>query len=134
MVGVINEPVPVTATAMKLLDLRLKPSGAIISSVLGEFSAPACQEIAILRAGGTVELHRVVEAADSDDEETTRTLKLITRMETRSVLRSCAVVRLAGSKRDVLSVGADSGCISVLDFEDGKGKVLHCMTYGKTGA
>lgn len=128
----INDTVPVTATAMKLLDLRLKPSGAIITSALGDFSAPSSQEIAVLRAGGTIELYRFV-TTDKDDEDSRTLLKLITRMETRSVLRSCSVVRLTGSKRDVLTVGADGGAISVLDFEDGKGKVLHCMTFGKTG-
>lgn len=132
--AVINDAVPVTATAMKLLDLRLKPSGSIISSALGEFTAPSCQEIAVLRAGGTIELYRFITDTDEDDDDSTRTLlKLITRMETRSVLRSCAVVRLTGSKRDILTVGADGGAISVLDFADGKGSVLHCATFGKTG-
>jgi len=48
-------------------------------------------------------------------------------------LRSCAVVRLSGGKRDVLAVGADGGAISIIDFEGGKGSVVHCMTFGKTG-
>jgi hypothetical protein len=54
-------------------------------------------------------------------------------METSSELRSCAVVRLSGGKRDVLAVGADGGAISVIDFEGGKGSVVHCETFGKTG-
>jgi len=118
-----NDAVPVTDIAMKLLDVRLKPSGAIIESVIGDFSGSAKQEIAVLRAGGTLELYRL-------DGQTT---KLVTRLETRSVLRSIAVVRLTGDKRDVLAVGADGGAISVIDLEDGKAKVIHCMTFGKTG-
>ena len=46
-----DAPPPVTAIAMKLLDMRLKPSGAIISSVMGEFTAPQRHEIVILRSG-----------------------------------------------------------------------------------
>lgn len=116
------DAVPVTAIAMKLLDIRLKPSGAIIMSVIGEFTGTGKQEIAILRAGGTIELFRM-------DGQT----KLVARLETRSVLRSLAVIRLTGDKRDVLAVGADGGAISIIDLEDGKSKVVHCMTFGKTG-
>jgi hypothetical protein len=122
------DPVPVTAIAMKLLDVRLKPSSTIISSVMGEFSAASRSEIAIIKAGGTIELHRIVTQV-----EPRVFMKLITRMETRSVLRSCSVVRLSGAKRDVLAVGADGGAISIIDFEGGRGSVVHCMTFGKTG-
>lgn len=128
------DPVPVSAVAMKLLDVRLKPSGAIITSVMGEFTASARHEIAVLRPGGTIELHRIVVTKPEEEDEESRTfLKLITRMETRSVLRSCSVVRLSSGKRDVLAVGADGGALSVIDFEGGNGVVLHCMTFGKTG-
>jgi hypothetical protein len=126
------DPVPVTAIAMKLLDVRLKPSSAIISSVMGEFTAPARSEIAVIKAGGTVELHRIIQSK-VEEEEPRIFMKLITRMETRSVVRSCSVVRLSGAKRDVLAVGADGGAISIIDFEGGLGKVIHCMTFGKTG-
>ncbi len=121
------DPVPVTAIAMKLLDVRLKPSSAIITSVMGEFTAPSRSEIAVLKAGGMIELHRIVQTDGASF------VKLITRMETSSELRSCAVVRLSGGKRDVLAVGADGGAISVIDFEGGKGSVVHCETFGKTG-
>mmetsp|Transcript_10804 Transcript_10804/g.16593 ORF Transcript_10804/g.16593 Transcript_10804/m.16593 type:complete len:1302 (-) Transcript_10804:89-3994(-) len=118
-----DDAVPVTAIAMKLLDIRLKQSGAIIESAIGEFSASGRQELALLRGGGTLELFRI------DEGQT----KLVSRLETRSVLRCLATVRLTGDKRDVLAVGADGGAISVFDFEGGKAKVLHCMTFGKTG-
>jgi hypothetical protein len=121
------DPVPVTAIAMKLLDVRLKPSSAIITSVMGEFTASSRSEIAALKAGGLIELFRIVQTDGGSF------VKLITRMETHSELRTCAVVRLSGGKRDVLAVGADGGAISIIDFEGGKASVLHCMTFGKTG-
>ena len=127
-----TDPVPVTAIAMKLLDMRLKPSGAIISSVVGEFTAAGQHEVALLRSGGAMELHRIVTEEDGDEPRTF--LKLVTRVETRSILRSCASLRLTGEKRDVLSVTSDSGAISVLDFQPNNTcKVIHCMTFGKTG-
>jgi hypothetical protein len=121
------DPVPVTAIAMKLLDVRLKPSSAIITSAMGEFTASSRSEIASLKAGGLIELFRIVQTDGGSF------VKLITRMETHSELRSCAVVRLSGGKRDVLAVGADGGAISIIDFEGGKASVLHCMAFGKTG-
>jgi hypothetical protein len=45
---------------MKLLDLRLKPSTAIVASFCGSFTGTGRHEVAILRSGGTIELHRIV--------------------------------------------------------------------------
>lgn len=131
-----EDAVPVTSVAMKLLDMRLKPSSAIITSVAGEFTAPGKHEILMARAGGTLELHRIVQTSggeDEEDEEVRTYIKLIARVETRSILRSLSTVRLTGDKRDVIAVGADGGALSVLDFEGGVCKTLHCATYGKTG-
>jgi splicing factor 3B subunit 3 len=142
--------VPVQAVAMKLLDLRLKPSSAIIQSVVGEFTADAVaagqQEIAMIKAGGTLEIHRVCQTTttksastkvkakkgedeedEEEDEEESR------RVETKSILRCLAVIRFPGSKRDVLALGADGGALSVLDLEtSGSFKIVHCVDFGKT--
>jgi hypothetical protein len=132
------DSVPVTAIAMKLLDIRLKPSTAILESVMGEFTGgmnnsttnvnassqqQQYQEMVILRAGGTIELWRVEDGQ----------MKLIRRLETRSVLGSMAALRLTGEKRDVLAVGADGGAISILDFLDGRAQIIHCLTFVKSG-
>ncbi|KAL9189044.1 hypothetical protein ACHAXT_011534 [Thalassiosira profunda] len=135
-----------SAAAMKLLDVRLKHAGAIISSAIGEFT-PDCagtQEIACLKAGGTIDLYRIVVAAPPDDddddeeeEESTTRLQLVSRVETRSTLRSLRALRLSGSKRDVLAVGCDSGAFSVLDFaspdKHRQPATLHCPAFGKPG-
>jgi splicing factor 3B subunit 3 len=126
-----EEAESVQAVAMKLMDVRLKPASAIIASVSGEFTAPGRQEMVFLRAGGTLEVQRIVQTEEEDEARTY--LKLITRVETRSILRSCSVIRFTGEKRDVLAVGADGGALSVLDFENGVCKIIHCVTFGKTG-
>mmetsp|Transcript_32687 Transcript_32687/g.70801 ORF Transcript_32687/g.70801 Transcript_32687/m.70801 type:complete len:1345 (-) Transcript_32687:136-4170(-) len=130
---------------LTLLDLPLKRSGAIIASALGEFTAPSQQEIAILRPGGIVELLRIEKIAaetdeeddDEEEEEEITKLRLVSRTETSSVLRSLEAIRLSGGKRDVLAVGADGGHLTVLDFEPcahGKpAEVLHCPAFGHTG-
>ncbi|KAL7443975.1 hypothetical protein ACHAXH_009885 [Discostella pseudostelligera] len=126
-----------SAASMKLLDVRLKHAGSIIASTIGEFtsgctsssggSSGGTQEIACLRAGGTIDLYRIVISQPSsdksgdeegdDDEEVTTSLQLVSRIETRSTLRTLHALRVSGSKRDVLVVGSDSGCFSILDFE-----------------
>eukprot|EP00984_Skeletonema_dohrnii_P032656 scaffold27138_cov67-Skeletonema_dohrnii-CCMP3373.AAC.2 len=79
-----------SAAAMKLLDIRLKHAGSIITSAIGEFSTSGVQEIVCLRAGGTIDLFRIVitnvssENNDDDDEEDEEeevqtTLKLLKR-------------------------------------------------------
>ena len=67
-----------SAAAMKLLDCRLKHAGSIIASTIGEFTSGSTgsQEIACLRAGGTIDLYRIVISQptsgggdDGDDDE-----------------------------------------------------------------
>jgi len=112
---------------LKLIDLCLKPSGSIISSLVGEFTSSGCHEIAMIRPGGIIELHRL-----SDES----TLKLVSRIETWSVLRCISSIRLAGLKRDLLAIGSDSGCLCVIDFESNEtftAPKIHVPTpFGKT--
>ena len=42
-------------------------------------------------------------------------------------------MRLSGEKRDLVVLGSDSGCVSVLDLEGAVAKILHCPALGKTG-
>lgn len=130
---------------LKLLDLTLKNASAIQSSIMGEFTIAGTQEILVARPGGAIEVYKIESSdapKDDDDnkeeeeeeEEESRTwLKMIMRVETRSVIRSMDIVRLAGEKRDLVIIGSDSGNVSVMDFEGGKAKILHCPTFGKTG-
>jgi splicing factor 3B subunit 3 len=123
---------------MKLLDVTLQPSTAVSFSVAGEFTSAGSSEVACLKPGGAVELYRVT-VEDG--------LRLVARVETRSILRSAAAVRFPGEKRDVLAVGADGGTLSVLDFgqttttttttsasstSSAPCKILHCEVFGKT--
>src|SRR3569832_2186879 len=68
----------VQSIAMKLLDVTLQPSTAIITSVAGEFSAPNTPEVVCLKPGGTLELYQTH----------TSGFKLVSRLETHSILLS----------------------------------------------
>lgn len=125
--------IPVSAIAMKLLDVRLKPSSAISKSVIGEFTKSAIasktQQIVVARNGGVLELYVI-------KTQPTPSLKLEHRLETRSILRDIVPVRLVGEKRDVLAVTSDSGCLSIVDFESdflSENPTLVTSPYGKSG-
>lgn len=162
--------VPVTSLAMKLLDVRLKPSGAIIESVIGEFLLPSStstsstsleaatgvQQICVAKAGGVLELYGIVTTTittitedDDGNEEapapppSPRTLlKLLQRIETHSIVRSLATVRMTGEKRDLLAVTSDAGAWSLVDFSKQQGSTsstsstsskFQSVVFGKTG-
>ncbi len=119
---------------LKLLDLTLKNASAIQLSSMGEFTVSGSQEILVARPGGSIEIYKIESNDDGDEEDENRVwLKMIMRVETRSVIRSMEIVRLGGEKRDLVIVGSDSGNVSVMDFEGGQSKVLHCPAFGKTG-
>lgn len=116
---------------LKLLDLTLKHASAIQMSCMGEFTSPNSPEILVVRPGGALEVYRVEQS--DDDEEGRVWLKMVMRVDTRSIIRSVSTIRLGGEKRDLIIVGSDSGNVSVLDFEGAQSKILYCPAFGKTG-
>lgn len=122
----VDEPaVPVQHVAMKLLDVKLRPSTAILTSLMGSFTASDTHEILLVKPPSAMEIYRI--------ETSNEKMKLITRIETRSIIRSVVKTRYPGETRDCVVVASDSGAVSVLDFEHGKTHIYHCETYGKTG-
>ena len=90
-----------------LLALNLQKSTAISVAIYGNFSAPKNQEI-VCAKGNQIELLR------PDD-----TGKLISVCVTPvfAVVRSLLAFRLAGSNKDYLVIGSDSGKISVCEYD-----------------
>eukprot|EP00536_Pseudo-nitzschia_multiseries_P011407 jgi/Psemu1/289664/fgenesh1_pg.386_\ len=126
---------------MKLLDVRLKPSSAILKSVLGEFTSEAVrskrQQIVVARTGGVLELYAIQGGGNNNNNNSSgNALKLEQRIETRSILRDLVGVRLVGEKRDVLALSSDSGCLGLLDFDhhkDAENLAKVTAPFGKTG-
>ena len=136
--------IPVTAVAMKLLDIKLKPSSAIIKSIIGEFTTTAIQQkiqqIVVVRSGGVIELYNITSSGTNTNTSTSTTpsLKLMKRLETRSIVRDITTIRLVGEKRDVLACSSDSGCLSIIDFNillksDDLEAAIVTTPYGKSG-
>jgi len=123
-----GDDIPVTSVAMKLLDVRLKPSHAILKSVLGEFTNTSSsqqqqqqqQQICVARTSGILELYDIVLSTSSSGNAgtpSTTSLHLVHRMETYCILRDIGTIRLTGEKRDLLGVTSDSGAWSLIDFQ-----------------
>jgi splicing factor 3B subunit 3 len=127
------------ASELKLLDLTLKNASAIQFSFMGEFTAVASHEILVARPGGALEVYKIETSEDENEEEEEEEeerriwLKMLMRVETRSIIRSVEIIRLGGEKRDLVIVGSDSGNVSVLDLQGAQAKILHCPAFGKTG-
>eukprot|EP00980_Cylindrotheca_fusiformis_P005536 scaffold1172_cov115-Cylindrotheca_fusiformis.AAC.11 len=121
-----EELVPVTAVAMKLLDMRLKPSGAILASCIGEYTKEKAQEVVVAKAAGVLELYEIHASEDGSV-----TLKLSQRLETHCILRGLVNVRLTGEKRDLVAVSSDAGALSIVDFT--KTTEPNVVVFGKTG-
>lgn len=130
------------ASELKLLDLTLKNASAIQFSFMGEFTATSSREILVARPGGAIEVYKIEtsddknnneEEEEEEEEERRIWLKMLMRVETRSIIRSIEIIRLGGEKRDLIIVGSDSGNVSVLDLQGAQAKILHCPAFGKTG-
>ncbi len=92
---------------------------------LGNFSAPKQQEFVVSKANN-LELLRIDETG-----------KVITVCSTPGfcIIRSLTTFRLAGSNRDYVVIGSDSGKISIVEYDvqSNGWKLVHCETFGRTG-
>lgn len=51
------------------------------------------------------------------------------------IIRTLTTFRLAGSNRDYVVIGSDSGKISIVEYDvpSNSWKLVHCETFGRTG-
>lgn len=92
---------------------------------LGNFSGPKQQEIATVR-GNHLELLRPDENGK---------LQTICSSPAFAIIRSIVAFRLAGSNRDYVVIGSDSGKVSIVEYDAkiNNWKLVHCEVFGKTG-
>ncbi|KAJ9100377.1 pre-mRNA-splicing factor rse1 [Naganishia adeliensis] len=117
---------------MHLLNLTLQPPTAITLAVLGNFTAPKQQEIAVCRGGTRLELLKL----DASDPENQR-MEVVCGMEVFGGVRNMVAFKLTGQGKDYLILSSDSGRLSILEFEMHPTPhfvSLYQETYGKTGA
>ncbi|CAI8039876.1 Splicing factor 3B subunit 3 [Geodia barretti] len=111
---------------MHLYALTLQKASCIYQAVHGNFSGTKQQEILVGR-GKTLELLRA--------DPNTGKLHSVVSKEVCGLIRSIQPVRLTGSTKDYIVVGADSGRITILEYNPAKNvfEKIHQETFGKSG-
>ncbi|KAK9385214.1 CPSF A subunit region-domain-containing protein [Lipomyces mesembrius] len=114
------------SSAISLYSLTLVPPSAITSSIVGQFSGRRQQEI-ITASGSRMQLFRFDPSAGR--------LVLITSTEVFGIIRTIKPFRVAGSSKDCIIIGSDSGRIAILEYKPEQTQFVqvHLETFGKTG-
>ncbi|KIW43954.1 pre-mRNA-splicing factor rse1 [Exophiala oligosperma] len=115
-----------TTSSMFMYSLTIQPPAAITSAVLGQFAGTKEQQI-ITASGSKLTIHR--------PDATQGKISPLFTQACFGIIRSLASFRLAGSSKDYLIVGSDSGRITILEYvrEQNRFNRVHLETYGKSG-
>ncbi|EMR11005.1 hypothetical protein PNEG_00606 [Pneumocystis murina B123] len=111
---------------MFLYSLSLLPPSAISITVVGQFSGQKQQEIVVAR-GSRLELLK--------PDPNLGKIKTLLSHDVYGIIRSLIGFRLAGTNKDHLIVGSDSGRITILEYKPDTNvfSKVHQETYGKSG-
>ncbi|RPB25601.1 hypothetical protein L211DRAFT_822364 [Terfezia boudieri ATCC MYA-4762] len=111
---------------MFLYSLSILPPSAISQAVLGAFSGKKQQEIVVAQ-GSRLTLLR----PDASQAK----VQTVLSHDVFGIIRSLASFRLAGSSKDYIIVGSDSGRITILEYNPTLNKFnrVHLETFGKSG-
>ncbi|ANB11927.1 Rse1p [Sugiyamaella lignohabitans] len=112
--------------SLALYSLTLQKPGAITASIVGQFSGNRNQEIVVAR-GSWLELLK--------PDPNLGQLRSVLSYNCFGILRSLQTFRIAGSTKDNIVIGSDSGRIAILEYDEKKNtfKQIHLETFGKTG-
>ncbi|KAJ5651742.1 hypothetical protein N7507_009168 [Penicillium longicatenatum] len=115
-----------TTSHMFMYSLTIQPPSAITQAVLGQFSGTKEQQV-ITASGSKLTIHR--------PDPTLGKVTPIFSQDVFGIIRSLAVFRLAGSNKDYLIIGSDSGRITIVEYVPSQNRFnrIHLETFGKSG-
>ncbi|KAJ5344493.1 hypothetical protein N7452_002497 [Penicillium brevicompactum] len=115
-----------TTSHMFMYSLTVQQPTAITQAILGQFTGTKEQQI-ITASGSTLTIHR----PDSAQGKITP----IFSTNAFGIIRSLASFRLAGSSKDYVVIGSDSGRIAIVEYTPAQNRFtrIHLETFGKTG-
>ncbi|CAI7667469.1 unnamed protein product [Penicillium bialowiezense] len=115
-----------TTSHMFMYSLTVQQPTAITQAILGQFTGTKEQQI-ITASGSTLTIHR----PDSAQGKITP----IFSTNAFGIIRSLASFRLAGSSKDYVVIGSDSGRIAIVEYSPAQNRFtrIHLETFGKTG-
>ncbi|KAL1637871.1 pre-mRNA-splicing factor rse1 [Neofusicoccum ribis] len=115
-----------TTSNLFMYSLTIQPPTAVHQAILGQFAGTKEQQI-ITACGSRLILHRA-------DAQAQRITPVLTH-DVFGIIRALAAFRLAGSSKDYIIVGSDSGRIAILEYNPTKNIFvqLKLETFGKSG-
>ncbi|KAI5291139.1 pre-mRNA-splicing factor rse1 [Ascosphaera aggregata] len=116
-----------TTSSMFMYSLTIQPPTAIVQAILGQFGDDRKQQI-ITASGSKLTIHK-------PDPETGKIYPLYSQ-DCFGIIRSLAAFRLAGSSKDYIIIGSDSGRIAIIEYVPSKNRFnrIHLETFGKSGS
>ncbi|PLN75625.1 pre-mRNA-splicing factor rse1 [Aspergillus taichungensis] len=115
-----------TTSTMFMYSLTIQPPTAINQAILGQFAGTKEQQI-VTASGSKLTIHR--------PDPTQGKVTPIFSQDVFGIIRSLAAFRLAGSNKDYIIIGSDSGRITVIEYVPSQNRFnrIHLETFGKSG-
>ncbi|KAI9795517.1 MAG: pre-mRNA-splicing factor rse1 [Piccolia ochrophora] len=115
-----------TTSSMFMYSLTIQPPSAVTQAILGQFAGTKEQQI-VTASGSRLTLHR--------PDPVQGKVSTILSHDVFGIVRTLAAFRLAGSNKDYIIIGSDSGRIAIVEYLPAQNKFsrLHLETFGKSG-
>ncbi|KAL3444645.1 CPSF A subunit region-domain-containing protein [Aspergillus insuetus] len=115
-----------TTSHMFMYSLTIQPPTAITQAILGQFAGTKEQQI-VTASGSKLTIHR--------PDPTQGKLTPLYSQDVFGIIRSLAAFRLAGSNKDYIIIGSDSGRITIIEYVPSQNRFnrIHLETFGKSG-
>ncbi|KAI5299360.1 Transcriptional adapter ada2 [Ascosphaera pollenicola] len=116
-----------TTSSMFMYSLTIQPPTAITQAILGQFAGTREQQI-IAASGSKLTIYK--------PDTTQGKIYPLYSQDCFGIIRSLAAFRLAGSSKDYVIIGSDSGRIAIIEYVASKNQFnrIHLETFGKSGS
>ncbi|KAI3112362.1 hypothetical protein CBS147333_3792 [Penicillium roqueforti] len=115
-----------TTSHMFMYSLTIQPPTATTQAILGQFAGTRDQQI-VTSSGSKLTIHRPDPAQGK--------ITPLFSQDVFGIIRSLAAFRVAGSNKDYIIVGSDSGRITIIEYVPSQNRFnrIHMETFGKSG-
>ncbi|KAJ9222055.1 hypothetical protein DTO169C6_5684 [Paecilomyces variotii] len=115
-----------TTSNMFMYSLTIQPPTAITQAILGQFAGTKEQQI-VTASGSKLTIHR--------PDPTQGKITTLYSQDVFGIIRTLAAFRLAGSSKDYIIIGSDSGRITIIEYVPSQNRFnrIHLETFGKSG-
>ncbi|PGH17226.1 pre-mRNA-splicing factor rse1 [Polytolypa hystricis UAMH7299] len=115
-----------TTSNLFLYSLTIQPPTAITQAILGQFAGTKEQQI-VTASGSKLTIHR--------PDPSQGKIRPLFSQDVFGIIRTLAAFRLAGSNKDYIIIGSDSGRITIIEYVPSQNRFnrIHLETFGKSG-